>query len=293
MLPQVPGKSYPYEVCLNGEWLKPGDATISVFDRGFMLGDALYEVMPFYDGKVFALEEHLSRLEYCLKEIRLDFQVEKLIPYIKEAVRRSDFSSEDAAVYLQVSRGAAPRMHFFPETSKPVFLLYAFPVKLRGFENRNWRLLVSEDIRWQRCDIKSTSYLANTMLNDESHRLGLDETLLVKNGKITEGSHSTAFFVKNDVVYTHPEGTEILSGITRKIVIQLCRRLAIPVEEKPYLLEHIKTADEIFLTGTTTQVMRISEIISAGESIYKSSEPGPITRKLQQAFIQLTRNSNL
>ncbi|PTX42408.1 D-alanine transaminase [Christiangramia gaetbulicola] len=290
MLPQVSGKTYPKEVCLNRIWQKPEEAKISVFDRGFMLGDSLYEVIPFYEGRVFALEEHLSRLKYCLKEISLDFDVEMLIPYIEDAVRRSDYASNDAAVYLQVSRGAAPRSHFFPEKSEPIFLLYSFPVNLRGFENKHWKLLISEDIRWHRCDIKTTSYLANTMLNDKSYKLGLDETLLVKEGIITEGSHSSAFFVQDEIIYTHPEGHQILSGITRKIVLDLCRNLGLELREEAFPFSEIAYADEVFLTGTTTQVMAISEIQFQDNILFQSSEPGPITRKIQEAFIQRTRN---
>ncbi|MUP46258.1 aminotransferase IV [Gramella sp. BOM4] len=291
MLPQIPGKNYPNEVCLNGEWMQPENARISVFDRGFMLGDALYEVIPFYDGKVFALEEHLDRLKYSLSQIRFDFEVEKLVPYILQAVKRSFFAEEDAAVYLQLSRGTAPRTHFFPKSSEPNFLVYSFPVKLKDFEEKSWRLLLAEDIRWHRCDIKTTSYLANTMLNDESHRLGLDETLLFRDGKITEGSHSTAFFVKENVIYTHPEGPEILSGITRKIVIDLCTELALDIREEAYSLKDFKHLDEVFLTGTTTQVMTISEIFTEKEKIFSRPEAGPITRKLQKAFKEKTRKS--
>ncbi len=290
MLPQVKGKSYPAEVCLNGEWISPEDAKISVFDRGFMLGDSLYEVIPFYDGKVFALEEHLERLKYCLNQIRLEFDADHLIPFINEAVQRSNFSINDAAVYLQLSRGAAPRSHFFPEGSEPIFLLYAFQVDLKGFEHKHWNLLVSEDIRWYRCDIKTTSYLANTMLNDESYKRGLDETLLVRDSKFTEGSHSSAFFVKNNTVYTHPEGPEILSGITRKIVIDICKELGIKIIEKPYPFDETKDLDEVFLTGTTTQVMAIREIYHEDKIIFERQETGPITNRLQEAFIRKTRN---
>lgn len=291
MLPLLNGKSYPNEVCLNGEWMKPEDAQISVFDRGFMLGDALYEVIPFYDGKVFALEEHLDRLNYCLKQIRLEFDTNTLVSFIMEAVKRGGFAVDDAAVYLQISRGALPRTHFIPKESEPNFLVYSFPVKLKNFENRNWRLLLAEDIRWNRCDIKSTSYLANTLLNDQSYQRGLDETLLFKNGRITEGSHSSAFFIKDGMVYTHPEGPEILSGITRKIVIGLCHELKIEIKEEAFPLEDIENADEVFLTGTTTQVMHISEIYSGKSMIFSLPEVGPVTSRLQQAFIAKTRSN--
>ncbi|MFD1095407.1 aminotransferase class IV [Salegentibacter chungangensis] len=283
-------RSYPSEVYFNGEWMPYDQAKISVFDRGFMLGDGLYEVTPFYEGKPFRLEDHLARLEYCLNEIMIDFDTSSLKALKLEAVSRAGLSQKDAAVYMQVSRGVAPRTHYFPEDVKPTFLMYAFPVKLEGFQHKQWRVLVSEDLRWHRCDIKSTSLLANIKSNSESHRLGLDENLLTRDGYFTEGSHSTIFFIRNGIAYTHPEGPQILSGITRKVVIELCRELNIPVKEQAFPVSELESVDEVFLTGTTTQVMAVSEMISEGKTIYAQPEIGPVTRKLQEAFVAKTRN---
>nr|WP_279343965.1 aminotransferase class IV [Gramella jeungdoensis] len=270
--------------------MKYNEAKISVFDRGFMLGDGVYEVTPFYEGKAFGLKEHLARLQYSLNEIIVDLDAYGLKPLMFEAISKAGLSQKDAAVYVQVSRGVAPRTHYFPDNIEPTVLIYAFPASLKGFENKQWSVLVSEDLRWHRCDIKSTSLLANIKSNTQSHSLGLDENLLVRDGLFTEGSHSTIFFIKDNIIYTHPEGPQILSGITRKFVIAICAELNIEVKEEAFPLSELERVDEVFLTGTTTQVMAVKEMYSEGNNIYDKPEIGPVTRKIQQVFIQKTRS---
>lgn len=283
-------KTYPEEIYLNGKWMPPEDATVSVFDRSFMFGDGIYEVTPFYNGKAFRLQDHVARVKYCLKEMNIKFDTDVLEGLMLEAVERSSFSSEDAAVYLQISRGTAPRSHFIPENVKPTLLLYAFRVNLANFEDRFWKVMASEDLRWHRCDIKSTALLANTMANDVAISAGYDENLLFRDGYFTEGSHTTIFFVKEKAVYTHPEGREILSGITRKVIIDLCHELGIKVVEKPFPVDGLSQADEIFLTGTTTQVAPVSSISIGGREVFNSHK-GEITVRLQKEFARLTRTS--
>ena len=161
-----PKKTYPAELYLNGEWLAPDKAFVSVFDRAFMFGDGIYEVTPFYCGKPFRLQDHLDRIQYCLQQLKISFDISICEHLMMEALSRSGMANSDAAVYLQISRGKAPRTHYFPEHSEPTVLLYAFPVVMENFHEKRWRVLVSEDFRWQRCDIKSTALLANTMSND-------------------------------------------------------------------------------------------------------------------------------
>lgn len=283
-------KTYPSEVYLNGKWLKPDEAFVSVFDRAFMFGDGIYEVTPFYKGKSFKLEEHLKRLQYSLDEVQIAFEAFSLKKLMYEAVERAGLGKTDAAVYIQVSRGAAPRSHFMPEKVQATVLLYAFPVILEGFETKAWRVLASEDKRWHRCDIKSTALLANVMANEEAVSQGFDENLLYnKKGYFTEGSHSSLFFVKYGVLHTHPEGPEILSGITRKFIIELCARLGIKVKEKAVHIDELVEVEEIFATGTTTQIMPINSITHKNKKVYIAKKD-QITRKLQKAFIEVTRS---
>ncbi len=270
--------------------MPPQEATVSVFDRAFMFGDGIYEVTPFYRGKPFRLQDHLDRLKYCLGEIKIPFDFSILETLMFEVLSRAGLSDSDAAVYIQVSRGAAPRTHYFPDDPKPTFLMYAFPAQLEKFQEKRWKVLVSEDFRWQRCDIKSTALLANTMSNEEAIAGGFDENLLVRDGYFTEGSHSTAFFVSDGTVYTHPEGPHILSGITRKLVLEMCRDLGVAYKEEAFLLNNISEVQEIFLTGTTTQITVVESLHTEGKEIY-TSQNGEITARLQEEFARLTRAS--
>lgn len=287
-----PKKTYPAEVYLNGKWMNHNEAFVSVFDRGFMFGDGIYEVIPFYHGKAFGLQRHLDRLTYCLNEIEVDFDVNDLREVIDEAVSRADIEKKDGAVYIQITRGVAPRTHYYPQESIPTVLLYGYPVQLEGFEKKQASVLVSKDLRWHRCDIKSVSLMANIRANNKAHAMGLDENILVRKGFFTEGSHSSIFFVKFGKVYTHPEGHHILSGITRKIVIEMCEKLKIKVVEKAVHIDELVEVDEIFLTGTTTQILSVKSMFREEEDIYNNPKKGKITSELQEAFIELTRNSS-
>src|SRR5690606_35632555 len=148
-----------------------------------------------------------------------------------------------------ITRGVALRTHFIPDDINPTILLYAYPDTLVGFEEKNAEVLVTEDLRWHSCDIKSISLLATIQVNTLSLRNGFSETLLVRDCYFTEGSHSSIFFVKNDKVFTHPESPCILSGITRKVIIELCEDLKIEVIEKAVHIDELVEVDEIFLTG--------------------------------------------
>ncbi len=282
-------KTYPEEVYFNGKWILPGEAFISVFDRGFMFSDGVYEVTPFYKGDSFRMNDHLGRLKYSLGEIGIPYDVDSLEELMIQALERQGLAKEDAAVYIQITRGIAPRTHFIPKDTEPTILLYAFPVNMDGFEKKEASVLVTEDLRWLRCDIKSISLLANIKANDLSHKKGLAETLLIRNGYFTEGSHTSIFFVKNDKVYTHPEGPCILSGITRKVIIELCEDLKIEVVEKAVHFDELVEVDEIFLTGTTTQVLAVKNMIYEEKEVFTAGK-NKITSILQKAFIDITRN---
>lgn len=283
-------KSFPAEVYLNGHWVSAQEATVSVFDRGFIFGDGIYEVTPYYKGKPYLANLHLERLERGLRETQIDLDISDLQNTMNEAITRAGLLDNDAAVYVQISRGVAPRGHAFPENTTPTILLYAFPVVLDGFEHKVAAVMVSKDIRWHRCDIKSTSLMANVRANNDAYTAGLQENIMLRNEVFTEGSHTNVFFVKNGAVYTHPADTHILPGITRIAVLELCKTLGIPVLEEALHFDLLKEVDEIFLTGTTTQILTVGKLVRDNETVYVQEAAGPITRKLQTAFIQQTRS---
>lgn len=280
--------NYPNKVYLNGTITDFENATISVFDRGFLFGDGVYEVMVQINGKRFYEEEHLERLSLCLKIIKIVFDVKTIPTIIDKLIKESDLKYDDCLIYIQVSRGVAPRKHHFPDKISPTVLVYALPYKLPEINTTPYKIVLMEDYRWHRCDIKTISLSASVLANDTAIKQGKNEAVFYRGKYITEGSHSNIFFVKSGTVYTHLADHHILDGITRKIVIQLCKKLDIPFKEKAILKDEIMLTDEAFLTGTTTQIASIKQIDK--HLYYPGDRPGHITAKLQQAYLELKYN---
>ncbi|TDT45252.1 D-alanine transaminase [Maribacter spongiicola] len=277
--------SYPDKVYLNGSIVNSGDAKISVFDRGFIFGDGLYEVMVQINGRFFYEKEHLARLQSGLQKINIEFCVSSLKNEIIGLLKAAALSDKDCLLYIQITRGVAPRQHSFPAHIKPTVMMYAVPKVLPEINTINAHVITRNDFRWSRCDIKMTSLLGNVMLNEEAMQYECFETILHRNGVFTEASHSNLFFVKNGVVYTHPADEYILNGITRIVVIELCHSLGIEIKEIPLATEEINTIDEAFLTGTSTQIAAIQKIDN--HLLFKGNEKGPVTQRLQEAFLKL------
>lgn len=278
-------KHYPKEVFLNDRWIPASQATVSVFDRGFLLGDGIYEVIPFYRGKLFTLDEHLSRLQTGLTTVGMAYHVDQLRDTIAEAIAR--IGHPFGTLYIQITRGAAPRTHYFPDDAVPTVLLYASPFVFEGFEKKVVDVILSEDFRWHRCNIKSISLMANVLANNTAHQLGVAENVFHRGGYITEGSHTSIFFVREGVLFTHPEGEYILPGITRAVVLDIAKELGIEVCEEAVSTGDLLTVSETFLTGTTAQITAIGSFQMGGETLQMGEGyAGPVTRQIQQAFIK-------
>ena len=276
--------AYPSKVYLNGEILSSENAQISVFDRGFIFGDGIYEVMARINGRFFYKEAHLERLRWCIEHFRIPADImamERAIPSLLEA---SDLTGKDCLLYMQVSRGTAPRQHSYPKGIEPTVMMYAWPKRLPDINAEPASVITTEDYRWSRCDIKMTSLLANAMANEYAMENQCYETLFVRDGIITEASHCNVFFVKEGTLYTHPTGPDILDGITRQVVLELCENLKLEVRLEGIPSKEIPEMDEAFLTGTSTQIMAIKKI--DGHVLFHD-ECGPITYKLQQVFLDL------
>jgi len=277
--------NYPEKVYLNGQILNSQDAKISVFDRGFLFGDGIYEVMLQINGSFFFGQEHLDRLSDCLQKINIRFNTSSLPNIIDNLLFASNLQNKDCLLYIQITRGVAARKHSFTEGVQPTVMLYALPYILPEINNTPISVVTQKDFRWHRCDIKMTSLLGNVMANDSAIKGGHYETAFFRDEKITEASHSNIFFVKNEIVHTHPADENILNGITREIVLQLCRDHHIPFEEKGIFSEDVSHMDEAFLTGTSTQIASIQKIDN--HTYYEGNEPGKITKKLQLLFLEL------
>lgn len=272
-------------VYLDGEYLLKGEATVSPDDRGFLLADGVYEVTPAYDGELFGLEGHLDRLARGLGELRIGLDVEPLAEVHRRLLAENGLTDAPTAkVYLQVTRGAARRQHAFPE-GEPEPTVYAFAAEWEAPGAEEWEegcsAVTVPDRRWSRVDIKSIALLPNVLAQQAARDAGVDEAVFVHEGVAIEGAHANFWAVLDGTVVTHPATNRILPGITRATVLELARERGRPVRERPLQVEELSGADELFLTGTTTEVRPITEL--DGEPVADGS-PGPVSRELFAAY---------
>lgn len=275
-------------VFLNDDWVAPSDAAVSFEDRGFQLGDGVYEVVRVYDGVPFALEAHLDRLARSARELELPLPMAKgsLADLVRLAPARRGL--DEAQVYIQVTRGAAPRVHHFPEDIQSTVVVYASEARVYAPEvyEKGLQAIVVPDERWLRCDIKSILLLPNGIAKERARRAGAIEALLEREGiGMTEGSSSNLFIVKDGRLLTAPAGRYILQGITRDIVLDLARTDGLSVEERFFSREELLGADEVFVTSTNMEVLPINAIDGA---VVGSGRPGPVTRRLGQLYVEAT-----
>ena len=275
---------YPQKVFLNGEIIDAKDARISVFDRGFIFRDGIYEVIAHINGKFFYMDAHFERLQWCLDEIRIPFNARCLESTIPELLQVSGLTDKDCLLYIQVSRGTAPRKHSFPSSIIPTVMMYAWPFNFPAINLSHASVVTQDDYRWSRCDIKSTSLLGNVLANEYAMERDCFETLFIRDGRVTEASHCNVFFVKNSILYTYPAGPHILDGITRQVVLELCEKLQLEVRFEGINIEDVTHMDEAFLTGTGSQILAIQQL---EDHRYFEDAPGPVTQRLQQAFLDL------
>ena len=272
-------------VYLNGEYLPKDRATISVDDRGFLLSDGIYEVTPAYRGRLFRMERHIRRLQHGLDALRFEYDPDGLPEMHERLIAANDLASEEVSiVYMQITRGTAPRTHHFPPEGTPP-TVYAFAEAYHRPEPARWEMgyeaITVPDRRWDRVDIKSIGLLPNVLAQQAAVDAGVEDALLVNDGVAIEGSHNNVFAVLDGVVTTHPATHRILHGVAREFVIELAHAQGFPVEERPVLLEEMRGADEIFFTGTTTEVRPTVRL--DGEPV-GNGQVGPVAKALYEAF---------
>jgi D-alanine transaminase len=268
---------------LNGKILKVNNLKLSPFDRGFLFGDGVYETLRWYKGKLFRLDLHIERLKKSLTNSRINFtsfdEIEKVI---NELIKVNKFEDEEHLfIYLQVTRGTYfPRQHHFPpEDVKPNFFLSVLPFKRHEEELKNGiKAILEEDIRWTRCDIKSTMLMANVLARQRALEQNAVEAIFVRNGVVTEGTHTSFCAVKNGKLHTPPVTNFILDGITRKIILEICQKEEIPVSESEIKADDLKSFDEIMLLGTISEV---TPVVTIDDWKVGNGTPGPVTLELQ------------
>lgn len=275
------------QVYLNGVYGDASAATISVDDRGFLFADGVYEVMRVYPRGIFLGDAHVARMRAGLAALHIDITpADSLLEISERLLEANQLRGRDATIYAQVTRGAAPRKHAFPAAdTPPTVYVAARPFKQHpdSYFSEGCTAITVPDTRWSRCDIKTIALLPNVLANQAAHAAGAFEALYVRDGIVIEGSHSNLFAVLDGTLITYPSCNYILSGITRNFVIELARELQIPVRETGLLWEQLYRADELFLSGTTTEVMPIAAV---DERQVGGGRPGPVTRRLMEAFRQ-------
>jgi D-alanine transaminase len=269
-------------VYLNGQFLPAEEAKISVLDRGFIFGDGVYEVWRVIEGKLFEHERHDRRLRRGLEALELAVparDVDALGRVAHRLLTENDLTQGEGTFYLEITRGSAPRTHAFPPpgTKPTIFAMvtrFEVPHALRA---TGAKAITEQDLRWLRCDIKTVQLLPNCMAKQRAHEAGALEAILIRDGVVTEGTHTSVLGVKNGVLRTHPLSELILPSVTRALVLEIAREQGIPVQEEAFTARELESLEELFVSGTTTDVTPIVEV--DGKRI-GDGKPGPVTRAL-------------
>ncbi|WP_299089990.1 D-amino-acid transaminase [uncultured Metabacillus sp.] len=271
------------KIIYNGKLSERAKIKVDIEDRGYQFGDGVYEVIRVYNGHLFTGDEHLQRLMESAESIgmKLPYSIIEIKTQLNELIRVNQLSS--GIIYLQVTRGVSQRNHLFPSADTvPVFIAYTREMQRPTAAMEKGVSAISvEDIRWLRCDIKSLNLLPNLLAKQKASEAGCFEAIQHRNGVVTEGSSSNVSIVVDGIIKTHPATNLILNGITRKVMLEICRQNNIEIKEETFTIEELLQADEVFLTGTTTEIMPIIEI---DKSKIGNGTPGTITKQLQRYF---------
>lgn len=272
-------------VYLNGRFLPVDEARISVLDRGFVFGDGVYEVIPVYGGRLFRLEAHLERLDHSLAGIRFANPLPRDAwqALLEQLVERN--GGGDQSLYLQVTRGPAPREHAFPARVTPTVFAMSDPLGPIPERLRQGAAAITvEDIRWRLCHIKAITLLPNVLLRQQAIDRGAVEAIMLRDGEVTEGAASNVFMVRDGAVVTPPKSNLLLPGITRDLVVELCAANGIPIAETGVPEARLRNADEVWLTSSTKEVL---PVVRLDEAPVGDGVPGPVWQRviaLYQAY---------
>ncbi len=278
-------------VYVNGQYLPEEQATVSIFDRGFLMADGVYEVTTVLDGKLVSFDGHAQRLERSLGELDMAAPCtnDELLEIHRELVRLNEI--DQGLIYLQVTRGAADRDFAYPEDAEPTLVMFTqnkpgladSPAAKKGA-----KVIAIDDIRWGRRDIKTVQLLYPSMGKMMAKAKGCDDAWLVEDGKVTEGTSNNAYIIKGNKIITRELSTDILHGITREAVLRFAREAQMEVEERAFTIAEAQAADEAFTTSASAFVMPVVEVegVTMGDGT-----PGAATWRLREIYIEESRKS--
>ncbi len=267
-------------------------AQVSVFDRGFLMGDGVYEVIPVYSGLPFRLPQHMQRLQNSLDGVRMQnpYTNEEWSGIIAKLVDQN--GPGDQAIYLQVTRGVAPRDHIFPEGVEPTAFVMTNPIKPmpESYKAEGIKAITVKDIRWAQCDIKAITLLPNSLLRQQAQDEGAQEALLIRDGYMTEGSASNSYVVKNGVLYTSPKDKKVLPGITRDFILELADKAGISYREEAVSETELQQADEIWISSSTREVLPVTTL---NNQTVGQGKPGPVWKLIDDLYQRYKRDGSV
>jgi D-alanine transaminase len=284
-------------VFLNGKYIKENEAKISIFDRGLLFADSVYEVTAVLDNKLIDFPAHIKRLDNSLKELEIknNFTDEFLLNMHKELVNKNKFSGKEGLIYMQVSRGTIER-DFLIKDNNIVPNIFAF-TQDKNLTNINYKkngleIITKKDLRWQRKDIKTTQLLYATLIKTEAHKLGADDAWLIDtDGFVNEGTSNNAYIIdkKNNII-TRNLSNKLLPGITRKTIIDVAQNLKLSIEERPFTVKEALEANEAFISSASTLIAPVTKIDS---NTIGKGKIGPITEILRETYIKISKNNSM
>ncbi len=288
MIPDVDNDSIVY---LNGDYVRLGDAKVSVLDRGFVFGDGIYEVVPVYNGKPFRMAEHIARLQRSLKAIRIDtgYSDARWAQLFEDMILRTQAAtaavSDNVMIYLQVTRGVAKRDHAFPAGITPTVFCMVSPFKRPTAAQRDQGLatIALPDVRWLYCHIKSVSLLGNVLAKQAAVEAGVDEVIQFRDNFLSEGASSNIWVVKNGILLAPEPNHLILEGVRYRFIEALAQKAGVVFESRPVSRQEVETADELMLSSATKEILPI--VMFDGRPV-GTGVPGPVYRVLRAAYDQ-------
>jgi D-alanine transaminase len=275
-------------VYLNGQYSPVREATLSALDRGFVFGDGVYEVWRVVRGRMFEPERHQARLERGLSELRIaqpkEGSLEAITAIGDRLLRENGLAGGEATLYVEITRGAAPRTHYFPAAATaPTMLVMASAFTPSDARFAGTGVITQPDVRWLRCDLKTIQLLPNVLARQAATEAGASEAIFVRDGAITEGTHTTVFAVIDGVLRTHPASHLVLPGVTRDLVLALAHDSGVPIREAAIRVDELPNATEVFLSGTTTDV---TPVLRVDDRVVGDGAPGPIARALLERLLE-------
>lgn len=284
-------------VYLNGKYYKESEAKISIFDRGLLFADSVYEVTAVIDNKLIDFPAHIERLENSLNELEIKniFSYDLLLKMHKDLVNKNKFSNKEGLIYMQVSRGTIERDFLIKDKDvTPNIFAFTQEKKLTdvNYKTNGLEIITRNDLRWQRKDIKTTQLLFATLIKTEAHKLGADDAWLIDgDGFVNEGTSNNSYIIdKNNNIITRNLSNKLLPGITRKTIIEVAKNLKLSIEERPFTVKEALESNEAFISSASTLIAPVTKI---DKNNIGKGQMGPITEILRETYIKISKNNSI